>query len=194
MWKRQKERTNNSEDWPGLATPAKEEAASPSPLPERNQEVEYQSPPLSKAHIGKSLRIKGELRGSEDMHIDGKVEGSIELGDNLLTIGPAAEVKADMNARKVVIHGSVKGNIHAVDSVDVQKSGSLVGDLVVAGVSIAEGAYFKGSIDIQRAEDAKTAEDSKAKIGDTKRVVTPAPSRRPDGYDNSAASSAKSQI
>ena len=152
MWKRQKEETNNAVDAIIAASPTNESSVSAS-LPERTTPSAAQSP--TAAHIGKSLRIKGELSSGEDMHIDGHVEGSIELGDHELTVGPAGAVQANVNAKKVVIHGSVKGNIHAVDSVDVQRSGSLVGDIVVAGVSIAEGAYFKGSIDIQRTGDGK---------------------------------------
>ena len=103
------------------------------------------------AHIGKSVQVKGELSGSEDLLIDGQVEGTIELLDHHLTVGTSGNVNANVNAKKVIILGSVKGNIRATESVDVRKSGSLMGDLVVAGVSIEDGAYFKGSIDIQKA-------------------------------------------
>jgi cytoskeletal protein CcmA (bactofilin family) len=155
MWKRQDEPARNPG---GAATPANPfnepamGAAIPQ-FPDRKIEMEHATPKASIAHIGKSVQIKGELTGSEDLLIDGQVTGSIELPDYQLTVGASGKVQANVNAKKVVISGTVKGNIHAVDNVTISKSGSLVGDVVVAGIVIEDGAYFKGSIDIQRPQE-----------------------------------------
>ncbi|MBI3934019.1 MAG: polymer-forming cytoskeletal protein [Acidobacteria bacterium] len=112
------------------------------------------SPKSTVAHIGKSVVIRGELSGSEDLYIDGQVEGTIELREHHLTVGPNGRVQANVNAKEVVIQGSVKGNVRAIDRVEIRKSGSLTGDLVAARVVIEDGAFFKGSIDIQKGGDA----------------------------------------
>ena len=116
------------------------------------------------AHIGKSVLVKGELSGSEDLYIDGQVEGTIELRDHNLTVGPNGRVDANVNAKEIIILGTVKGNIRAAERVEIRKTGSLVGDLVAARVTIEDGAYFKGSIDIQKTGQAapKPPEQKKA--------------------------------
>lgn len=101
------------------------------------------------AHIGKSVVVKGELSGSEDLYLDGEVEGSVELHGHSLTVGPNGRVRAHTRAKDVVIHGKVDGNVHA-DRVELKKSAIHVGNIVTQRVIIEEGAYFKGSIDIQR--------------------------------------------
>lgn len=106
------------------------------------------------AHIGKSVFIKGELSGSEDLYLDGEVEGSIELRGHGLTIGPHGRVRAHVQARDVVVHGKIDGNLRA-DRVELKKSAVVIGDVSTQRVMIEEGAFFKGSIDIQR-EGAKT--------------------------------------
>ncbi len=102
------------------------------------------------AHIGKSVIIKGELSGSEDLYIDGQVEGTIELRSNNLTIGPNGQVKANVNAKGVTIQGKLEGNINASLRAELRKSAVAVGDITTQRVSIEEGAYFKGKVDIQR--------------------------------------------
>jgi cytoskeletal protein CcmA (bactofilin family) len=114
------------------------------------------------AHIGKSVVVKGELSGSEDLYIDGQVEGTIELREHNLTIGPHGRVQANVTAKEVVLHGTLKGNVRAVDRVEIRKSGSLVGDVVAARVMIEDGASIKGSVDIQKpAEGTRAAEVKK---------------------------------
>ena len=124
----------------------------------------HEAPKSAVAHIGKSVLVKGELSGSEDLYIDGQVEGTIELREHNLTIGPNGRVDANINAKEIILLGTVKGNIRAAERVEIRKSGSLVGDLVAARVTIEDGAYFKGSIDIQKAGHpaAKPAEPKKA--------------------------------
>jgi cytoskeletal protein CcmA (bactofilin family) len=107
-------------------------------------------------NIGKSVIIKGELSGSEDLTIEGQVEGKIELRENVLTIGPNARIKAQVFAKSVIVLGKVTGNLAASEKVDIREHGSVEGDIVAPRVGIADGAYFRGSIDMQRT--AKPAE------------------------------------
>ena len=108
-------------------------------------------------HIGKSVVIKGELSGSEDLTIEGQVDGKIELRQNILTIGPNGRIKAQVFAKAVVVQGEVTGNISASEKVDIRDNGSVDGDIASPKVAIAEGAHFRGSIDMQKA-GAKAAE------------------------------------
>jgi cytoskeletal protein CcmA (bactofilin family) len=101
-------------------------------------------------NIGKSVVIKGELNGSEDLTIDGHVEGKIELRENILTIGPNGKIKAQVFAKAVVVLGELTGNITASEKVDIRDNGSVDGDIASPKVAIAEGAHFRGSIDMQR--------------------------------------------
>lgn len=103
-----------------------------------------------KAHIGRSVVIKGELDGSEDLVIDGHVEGKVELRDHTLTIGSNGRVKAQVFAKAVIVLGELVGNVSATEKVDIRENGSVDGDLVAPRVAIAEGAHFRGSIDMQR--------------------------------------------
>jgi cytoskeletal protein CcmA (bactofilin family) len=103
------------------------------------------------ATIGKSLVIKGEVTGSESLYIDGRVEGSINLSGNRVTVGRNGVVSANINAREIVVLGKVRGNLTASDRVDIRSDGSLTGDVVAARISIEDGAFFKGGIDIRKA-------------------------------------------
>ena len=102
------------------------------------------------AHIGKSVVIKGELSGSEDLYIDGTVEGTIQLHGNNLVIGPNGQVRADVNTKVVVIQGKLEGNIRASERVELRKSAVVVGDIVTQRIAMEDGAYVKGKIEIQR--------------------------------------------
>src|ERR1041385_8223729 len=103
------------------------------------------------ATIGKSLVIKGEVTGSESLYIDGRVEGSINLAGNRVTVGRNGVVAANITAREIVVLGKVRGNLTASDRVDIRSDGSLTGDVVAARISIEDGAFFKGGIDIRKA-------------------------------------------
>jgi cytoskeletal protein CcmA (bactofilin family) len=113
------------------------------------------------AHIGKSVIIKGELSGSEDLYVDGQVEGNIELAGNRLIIGPHGQVRANVNAKGVIVQGKLDGNIRASERAELTKSAVVTGDIGTQRVAIEEGAYFKGKVDIQReavkADGAKPA-------------------------------------
>jgi cytoskeletal protein CcmA (bactofilin family) len=104
-----------------------------------------------KVNIGKSVVIKGELSGSEDLTIEGHVEGRIELRDNVLTIGPNGKIRAEVFAKSVIVLGEVVGNVTASEKVDIRDAGSVDGDIISPRVAIAEGAHFRGSVDMQRA-------------------------------------------
>src|ERR1700694_1912464 len=114
------------------------------------------------ATIGKSLVIKGEVTGSESLYIDGRVEGSINLSGNRVTVGRNGVVSANINAREIVVLGKVRGNITASDRVDIRSDGSLTGDVVAARISIEDGAFFKGGIDIRKGGQKANGEDAKA--------------------------------
>ena len=115
------------------------------------------------ATIGKSLVIKGEVTGSESLYIDGRVEGSINLAGNRVTVGRNGVVAANINAREIVVLGKVRGNLTASDRVDIRSDGSLTGDVVAARISIEDGAFFKGGIDIRKA-DAKPGTPAAAPV------------------------------
>lgn len=102
------------------------------------------------AHIGKSVLIKGELSGSEDLYLDGEVEGTIDLRKHSLSIGPNARIRANIMARELVVHGRVEGNVSGAERVELKKSCVLAGDIATKRIVIEDGAFFKGSIDLQR--------------------------------------------
>jgi cytoskeletal protein CcmA (bactofilin family) len=126
-------------------------------------------------NIGKSVVMKGELSGSEDLAIEGRVEGKIELRQHVLTIGPNGKISAEIYAKSVVVMGEVSGNITAAEKIMIRENGSVDGDVSAPRVAISEGAHFRGSIDMQRAESAKTKTDAKS---GAKPVVAPSPAVR----------------
>jgi cytoskeletal protein CcmA (bactofilin family) len=100
--------------------------------------------------LGSSLRVKGDITGTEDLMIEGSVEGQIQLDGRKLTVGPAAKVTADINAREVVVYGYLKGDVRAKGRVEIKKDGCVIGNLTTAQIMIEDGADFKGSIEIDR--------------------------------------------
>lgn len=127
----------------------------------------------STARLGPSLHVKGEISGNEDLVIDGSVEGLVQLDERKLTVGATAKVTADIIAREVVVYGTVKGNLRAKDRIEIKKDGSVNGDLTTARIMIEDGAYFKGSIEIDKSGEkeshggsfSKTASASPAPAG-----------------------------
>jgi cytoskeletal protein CcmA (bactofilin family) len=122
------------------------------------------------ATIGKSLVIKGEVTGSESLYIDGRVEGSINLSGNRVTVGRNGVVSANINAREIVVLGKVRGNLTASDRVDIRSDGSLTGDVIAARISIEDGAFFKGGIDIRKGGQPQQAQQKPN--GEEKAVTT----------------------
>jgi cytoskeletal protein CcmA (bactofilin family) len=115
------------------------------------------SAPLSAdlAQIGKSVVVKGDLTGSEDLYVEGQIEGTISLKGNSLTVGPHGQVKASVEAKGVIVQGKLEGNVQASDRVELRKTAVVTGDISTQRISIEEGAYLKGKIDIQgKAEKA----------------------------------------
>jgi cytoskeletal protein CcmA (bactofilin family) len=127
------------------------------------------------ATIGKSLVIKGEVTGSESLYIDGRVEGSINLAGNRVTIGRNGVVAANISAREIVVLGKVRGNLTASDRVDIRSDGSLTGDVIAARISIEDGAFFKGGIDIRKAGAAGAGAKAESKPEESKSVASAAP-------------------
>lgn len=104
------------------------------------------------ACLGSTLKIKGEISGDEDLQIDGKVEGPISLPGHRLTIGRTAQLSSEVTAREVIVYGTAAGNLRARDRVEIKKDGEVVGDITTARISVEDGAYFKGRIEIERAK------------------------------------------
>lgn len=115
------------------------------------------------ARLGSSLHVKGEITGNEDLVIDGSVEGLVQLDERKLTVGATAKVTADVIAREVVVYGSVKGNLRAKDRIEIKKDGSVNGDLTTARIMIEDGAYFKGSIEIDKSAEKETSHSAFSK-------------------------------
>jgi cytoskeletal protein CcmA (bactofilin family) len=143
---------------PGSTNPSTPEPSRPTP-PAPSFEAPRQAPATGagpavstgeQATIGKSLVVKGEVTGSESLYIDGKVEGAINLPGNRVTVGRNGQVAANIVAREVVVLGKVRGNCQASDRVDIRSEGSLTGDVIAARISIEDGAFFKGGIDIRK--------------------------------------------
>lgn len=131
-----------------------------STMPVRNYEPETARG--GAAMIGKSVVLKGQIISREDIYIDGEVEGTVELPEHRLTVGPNGKVHAGVKAREIVVLGSINGNVEAADKIDIRKDARLVGDIKTARIVIEDGAYFKGSIDITKTEAKKPVEPPKA--------------------------------
>ncbi len=129
------------------------------------------------AHIGKSVVIKGELSASEDLYLDGEVEGNIELREHSLIVGPHGRVRANVHSRDIVVHGKVDGNVSGTERVELKKSAILNGDISTQRIVIEDGAFFKGSIDIQKESgkpNVKKPERENSASTSTSSVFTPA--------------------
>jgi cytoskeletal protein CcmA (bactofilin family) len=146
MWKRDEavKPTSGQPATPAPAVSIPPASTSAAPQPE-SRRIERDM-----VNIGKSVVTKGELNGSEDLTIEGHVEGRIELKDHVLTIGPNGKIKAQVFAKAVIVLGEVNGNVTASEKVDIRDGGSVDGDIISPRVAIAEGAHFRGSVDMQR--------------------------------------------
>src|SRR6186713_2867553 len=150
MWKRD-EAVRPTGGQPAT-TPPPAPVGAPSPRVEARQTMEKDN-----VNIGKSVVIKGELNGSEDLTVEGQVEGTIQLKEHVLTIGPNGKIKAQVFAKSVIVLGEVTGNVTASEKVDIRDKGSVDGDIISPRVAIAEGAHFRGSVDMQRKSGAPAA-------------------------------------
>jgi cytoskeletal protein CcmA (bactofilin family) len=143
------------------------------------------------ANIGKSVIIKGELSGSEDLYLDGQVEGSIELREHSLTIGPNARLSANIFAKDVSIQGKVDGNITGFNRVELKKTAVLTGNIETQRIVIEDGAFFKGNIEIRKNEPAKSpAAPATASAPQTSAPAAPATTAAPATQASPAAGTA----
>jgi cytoskeletal protein CcmA (bactofilin family) len=137
-----------AEPRPVVTTPA---PVRPAPVPATAPEVKA---PNGGGSLGSTITVKGEIYSREELFIDGEIQGAIEL-HHRLTVGPNGKVRANVKAKEVVVHGSIQGNVQSAEKIIIREKGSLVGDIMTAGIVIEDGAYFKGSIDIVRAESVQ---------------------------------------
>jgi cytoskeletal protein CcmA (bactofilin family) len=156
MWNKRKEEEYPPKSGPAPAAPANQTKENP-PMSTAPAASHHASDSRGPAVIGKSVMIKGQIFSREDLTIDGEVEGSVELHEHRLTVGPHGKLQAGVKAREIVVLGSVHGNVEASDKIDIRKDARLVGDIKTARIVIEDGAYFKGSIDIARPETTKPA-------------------------------------
>ena len=149
MWKRDEavKPTTGQQPLSAPAAPAAPSMAATTPSPRSDAEPRQIGREM--VHIGKSVVIKGELSGSEDLYVDGQVEGSIALKGNSLTVGPNGQVKASVEAKGVIVQGKLDGNVMASDRVELRKSAVVNGDISTQRIAIEEGAFLKGKVDIQ---------------------------------------------
>jgi cytoskeletal protein CcmA (bactofilin family) len=170
MWKRDESVKPAPPPAPApAAAPAAPAVSMPAPTSERR----VQTLQGENVNIGKSVVIKGELSGSEDLTIEGNVEGRIELKENILTIGPNGKIRAEVFAKSVIVLGEVSGNVTASEKVDIRDNGSVDGDITSPRVAIAEGAHFRGSVDMQRS-GAKAVAAAATGAGTPKAANAPA--------------------
>jgi cytoskeletal protein CcmA (bactofilin family) len=153
MWTKQQPQTGSS------IPPAQEAKPSIVPLSNPPSSSLGSSPAHGSARLGSSLQIKGHITGTEDLQIDGRVDGPISLRGHGLTVGPAAQLTSEIHAREVVVYGKVVGDVHARDRVDVKADGSVTGNISTARISIEDGAHFKGRIEIDPTKSQNAAAD-----------------------------------
>jgi cytoskeletal protein CcmA (bactofilin family) len=155
---------------PGTSTPQENKVPAVSP----SSQIAARTPtPAARASacLGSTFTIKGEISGDEDLQIDGKVEGPISLRNHRLTVGVGAKLNSEINAREVVVYGAANGNVRVRDRVEIKKNGEVIGNITTSRLSIEDGAYFKGSIEIERSKSAARedkAENAEVFAGATK--------------------------
>jgi cytoskeletal protein CcmA (bactofilin family) len=164
MWNRRKEDEITPKPPSGPPAPSElaKEGIPMSTLPGRSSEPHHLETART-AVIGKSVIVKGQIFSREDLTIDGEVEGTVELQEHRLTIGPNGKVRASVKARELVVLGTIHGDVETTDKIDIRKDAKLVGDIKTARIVIEDGAYFKGNIDIVRADAARPSAQPSAK-------------------------------
>lgn len=178
MWNRRKEEeyAPKQASTPPTSADLNREGIPMSTMPSRTLDSESSR---GAAVIGKAVLVKGQILSREDLYVDGEVDGSIEMQEHRLTVGPNGKVQASVKAREIVVLGTVHGNVEAADKIDIRKDAKLVGDIKTSRIVIEDGAYFKGSIDITRTEPAKAAVKVPAAAPQAP-VQTPLPAGAPD--------------
>src|SRR5271155_1270968 len=159
MWNRRKDEEFTIKPASAPPTPSvlAKEGIPMSTLPGRTNEPHFENARGGSAVLGKSVIVKGQIFSREDLTIDGEVEGTVELQEHRLTVGPNGKVLASVKAREIIVIGTIHGNVETTDKIDIRKEAKLVGDIRTARIVIEDGAYFKGNIDIVRAEAPRAA-------------------------------------
>ncbi len=157
MWNRRKDEefALKPASAPPTSSALAKEGIPMSTLPGRVNEPHFDNPRGGSAVMGTTVIVKGQIFSREDLTIDGEVEGTVELQEHRLTVGPNGKVLAGIKAREVIVLGTIHGNVETTDKIDIRKDAKLLGDIKTARVVIEDGAYFKGNIDIVRAEVPK---------------------------------------
>lgn len=182
MWSRRKEEeyTPRQTNVPPAQPDLMKEGIPMSSMPARTLEDSHRS--ASQASIGKSVMIKGQIISREDLYLDGELEGTVELQEHRLTIGPNGRVQANIKAREIVVIGTIHGNVEASDKIEIKKEAKLIGDIRTARIVIEDGAYFKGSIDIVKQDVGKA------------QPAAPRPQPQPAAASATAVSAAAAEI
>ena len=179
MWKRDEAvKPTGGQVTPGpsvQSAPSGSAASQPEPRSSAGRDI---------VNIGKSVVIKGEFNGSEDLTIEGQVEGKIELKDHILTIGPNGKIKAQVFTKALIVLGEVHGNVTATEKVEIRDGGSVDGDIIAPRVAIADGAHFRGSVDMQRRAGQPAAQPAQ-------RPASPPPAAAPAQAQTQAAQPAQ---
>jgi len=128
---------------------------------------------MEQATIGRSVVIKGDVSGAESLYIDGRIEGTINFADSRVTIGRNAVIVANVTAKEVVVMGTVTGNIHCTDRLDIRSEGSLTGDVVTPRVSVEDGAVVKGSVEVRTAQKQAEKPHAQAKPAEAVKPAEP---------------------
>lgn len=150
--------SRQSQNEPPAATPAPTPASQNSYNPSTNVSSRPSAPTARNlACLGATIEIKGQISGDEDLQVDGKVTGPIQLGGQKLTVGRTGQLNSEISAREVVVYGKVTGNLRARDRVEIKKDGSVIGDITTARISVEDGAYFKGRIEIDRPKSSSSS-------------------------------------
>jgi cytoskeletal protein CcmA (bactofilin family) len=174
MWNKRKEEDYDLKSSPAAPPPAPSREAMPvSPMPSRV--TADHEPGRGAASFGKSVVVKGQIYSREDLYLDGEMEGTVELQDHRLTVGPNARLKASIKAREVVVLGNVNGDIEVTDKIDIRKNAKVIGDIKTARIAIEDGAFVKGSVDIVKQEPAKPSAQARAQSAPSAQPINAMP-------------------
>lgn len=186
MWNKRRD-----EEPPKPFSPQAAPSVSPIPANAHSVEVKKEITPVSTPvtrfepansgnSIGKSVKVEGKIYSKEDLYVDGTVEGTLEVSENKLTIGPHGTIQAGIKAREVLVLGTIQGNVEAIERLEIRKDAKLLGDIRTARIVIEDGAYFKGSIDIIKPEAVKSPAKPAAPAAAPEPVkASPAPAPAP---------------
>lgn len=161
MWNRRKEEELPKPSLnPPTASSLAREGIPMNTLPQRPVEMESSRT----ASIGKSVIIKGQLFSREDLYIDGEIDGSVDILEHRLTVGPNGKLQAGVRAKEIVVLGTIHGNVEAAERIEIRKDAKLVGDIKTVRIVIEDGAFFKGSIDIVRPVEAPKPKEPRPQV------------------------------